>query len=298
MIALVTGGTGYIGSYLIRKLLEEGWEVHLLCRTGANFAMIKDIIPQLTIHELTANPGNLNPIVKKIMPDTVFHLASLSPSVHTMEEIPSLIESNITLGTLLVEAMVSNGCFQLINTGTILQHYEGKPYSPVSLYGASKQAFQTILQYYIETTPLKVIHLKLSNVYGKNDPRPRLFSLFKKAILEQKSLEMTPGEQYIDLVYIDDVVDAFSIAALRFKRGMDAQQEEFLISSQTPIKLKNLVRIYEGITKLKVPVHWGGRPYRSREMMNNHSYGTPLPQWKIKTSLNEGIQKTLSIEVD
>lgn len=298
MIALVTGGTGYIGSHLIKKLLNEGWEVHLLCRKQANVSMIQEVLSQVAVHELASSHLNLTQIIQKTKPDIVFHLASVSPSVHTLEEIPLMIESNITLGTQLVEAMVNNGCYHLINTGTILQHYEGKPYSPVSLYGATKQAFETILQFYIETTPLKAIHLKLANVYGMKDPRPRIFSLLKKALQEGTPLELTPGEQYIDLVYIDDVIDAFYLAALRFNRGMGAQQEEFLISSQSPIKLKDLVKIYEEITGQQVPVHWGAKPYRSREMMSYHPYGNLLPQWHIKTSLYEGIQKTLSIDCD
>ncbi|HBI04871.1 MAG TPA: NAD-dependent dehydratase [Paenibacillaceae bacterium] len=296
MIAFITGGTGFIGSHLIGKLLSEGWDVHLLCRKETNFSLVNNSTSQPTIHELTGKPEDLNRIVKKVKPDLVFHLASLSPSVHTLEDIPTLIESNITLGTQLVEAMVQNECYQLINTGTILQHYEGMPYSPASLYGATKQAFEAIIQYYIETTPLKAIHLKLANVYGKNDPRPRIFSLLKKAALEQITLEMTPGEQYIDLIYIDDVVEAFYVAALRFEKRMDRKQEKFLISSQTPIKLKELVRIYEEVAGHKVSICWGGKPYRSREMMAYQPYGIPLPQWKIKNSLYEGIKKTLSIE--
>ena len=69
------------------------------------------------------------------------------------------MSSNITFGTQLVEAMVANGCYQFVNTGTSWQHYENDEYNPVNLYAATKQAFEDILRYYVETSALRVITL-------------------------------------------------------------------------------------------------------------------------------------------
>lgn len=298
MIVLLTGGTGYIGSHLAKRLIAEGWDVHFLSRQKNNRTPGKEFIERVTIHEYSGNPDELNHILKNVKPQIVIHLASLSPSVHTMADIKPMVESNILLGTHLVEAMVQNECYHLINTGTIMQHYEGKSYSPVSLYAATKQAYETLLQYYLETTPLKVIHLKLSNVYGKHDRRKRIFPLLKKAVHEQIPLKMSPGEQYIDLIYIDDVVEAFYIAALRFKQGIAQQQEEYTISSQHPIKLKDLVKLCEEVIGKRIPVQWGSIPYRPRETLVYHSYGKPIPNWHVKTNLYDGIKKTLSIDKD
>lgn len=289
--ALVTGGTGFIGSNVARRLLSEGWKVDLLCRKGANFSLIEDLIHQVSIHEHDGKTDTMLTIFEHVHPDIVFHLASLSPSVHRPNDIVPMIQSNIVFGTQLVEAMVQNSCYDLIHAGTLLQHFEGKPYSPVCLYAATKQAFVNILQYYLETTPLKVIQLTLSNIFGKGDPRPRIFPLLKKASEQQTPLAMSPGEQFIDLVYIDDAVEAFILAALRLKEEHKQNWEEYVVSSQKPIRLKELVKLYEEVTGRMIPIVWGGVPYRPREMMIYQSYGNPLPGWSVKTGIAEGIKK-------
>ncbi len=186
-------------------------------------------------------------ILCKSKPVIVFHLASLFLVQHQSNEIESLIKSNILFGAQLVEAMVKKETYKLVNTGTSWQHYNNEDCGPVNLYSATKQAFEAILKFYAEATPLKAITLKLFDTYGPNDPRPKLFNLLKKVAEEQKPLAMSPGEQLIDIVYIDDVVDAFIIAAERLLNDKVEHYEDYAVSSGSPIKLRDLVKIYEEV---------------------------------------------------
>lgn len=191
--------------------------------------------------------------------------------------------------------MTANGIYRLINTGTSWQHYENRDYSPVCLYAATKQAFEAILQYYTETTPLRTITLKLFDTYGPNDLRPKLFTLLRKVATENQPLAMSPGEQLIDMVYIDDVVDAFVIAAERLLAEEGQRHEVYALSSGNPIMLKELVQIYSNVVGKQLPIQWGGRPYRIREVMVPWNSGKCLPRWKPKVSINKGIR---SIELE
>jgi nucleoside-diphosphate-sugar epimerase len=292
--AIITGSTGFVGLHLTKRLAADNWDVHLIIRQKSNLvSLFKEINKRITFHMHDGTTKKMVNIIKKVKPAIVFHLASLFIAQHQTKDIEPLIKSNVLFGTQLVEAMVINKIYQLINTGTSWQHYDNKDYSPVCLYAATKQAFEDILRLYIETTPLKIITLKLFDTYGPDDQRQKLFSLLKKIGKEQKPLAMSPGEQLMDIVYIDDVLDAFVLAS-EILQYQVKQYEEYAVSSGKPIKLKELAEMYESVTGISLPIEWGGRPYRTREVMVPWTKGKLLPGWKPKVSIKEGIAKFIT----
>lgn len=288
---LVTGPTGFIGSHLIFQLALSGWDTHIIIRPNSDLSPLKEILSKITIHCHDGSTENMIDIMSKSKPDIVMHLASLFLANHSAQDIEPMIRSNITFGSQLVEAMVLNNIYHLINTGTSWQHFENKNNNPVCLYAATKEAFEAVLTYYIETSSLKVTTLKLFDTYGPNDPRSKLFPLLQKTNVDQKKLLMSKGEQLIDIVYIDDVIDAFIIAAERHVNGQCVKKDEFAISSENPISLKDFVKIYEDIIGKELPIEWGKRPYRDREVMIPWNQGIRLPNWYPKYDLKAGIRK-------
>ncbi len=294
-VAVVTGGTGFVGSNLIRCLVDIGWEVHAIVRPGSDLNVLDACIDKISLHTHDGSTEGLVKIMSAAKPKVVFHLASLFLSAHTPKDVAQLITSNVLFSSQLLEAMKESGVTNLVNTGTSWQHYENKDYSPVNLYAATKQSFEAILQYYVEAASLKAITLKLFDTYGPDDPRPKLFHLLEKTAASQSSLAMSPGEQLIDLVYIDDVVDAYLLAADYVQLEDYAGHRSFAVSSGSPIKLKKLVQIYSEITGKKLNIEWGGRPYREREVMETWAKGETLPGWIPKTSLEGGINNIPSV---
>jgi len=292
-VALITGATGFVGSHLTRRLINDGWGVHIIARQNSTLNIISDVVEKITIHRHDGTTERMLDILNESKHKVVFHLASLFLAEHQSKDIEPLIKSNILFGAQLVEAMVKNEAYNLVNTGTSWQHYNNEDYNPVCLYAATKQAFEDILKFYIETTPLRVITLKLFDTYGPNDPRPKLFNLLKKVAEEQKPLSMSPGEQLIDIVYIDDVIDAFIIASERLLNGKVENCEGYAVSSGKPIKLKDLVKAYENVIGKKLPIEWGVRPYRQREVMVPWNNGRLLRGWSVKVGLEEGIKNLI-----
>ena len=296
-IALITGGAGFVGSHLVKCLVADQWQVHVLERPDANLSMLDDISQKIKVHYHDGSTKNMFLLLKSIRPDIVFHLASLFLAEHKTEDVEPLIKSNILFGSQLVEAMVDIECYRLINTGTSWQHFSNEDYNPVCLYAATKQAFEDILRFYQEASPLRVITLKLYDTYGCYDPRKKLFSLLKMATKTNNPVLMSPGEQLLDLVYIDDVVASFIVAAERlFSDVPQHKQEIYAISSGTPIKLKELVKRYEEIFGSGLPIVWGQRPYRKREVMQPWNRGKSLPGWSPRMNLETGLR--LVIEED
>lgn len=289
--ALVTGATGFVGSNLVRRLVADGWDTHIITRPVSSLELLNDVSDRLTVHWYDGTVENLHEIVRLSKPDMVFHLASLFLSQHTSSDIERLFSSNILFATQLVESLVANGVLRIINTGTSWQHYENREYSPVNLYAATKQAFESILQYYVEASGLQVITLKLFDTYGPHDPRPKLLNLLEKMAREGSTLAMSPGDQLIDLVYIDDVVDAFLLAAQRLQTMHVQRHECFALSSGKPLTLRELVVVYSQLCGRKISIEWGGRPYRQREVMIPWTSFATLPTWFPKISLESGLIK-------
>lgn len=293
-IALVTGATGFVGSCLTRRLVSDGWQVHAIIRPESSLVQLRDVVDRVTLHSFDGSTENMLEIVGRSNPVTVFHLASLFISEHQPKDIESLVRSNLLFGTQLVEAMAANGVENLVNTGTSWQHYQNEEGNPVNLYAATKQAFEAILRYYVETKFLRVITLKLFDTYGPTDPRPKLFSLLARLAKTGESLDMSPGEQFIDLVFIDDVVEAFLHAAELQAKSRIGTSESYAITSGAPLKLKEMVKSFEKVTSTPLSIQWGGRPYRNREVMKPWDSGTPLPGWRPKVSLIEGLELLFS----
>ena len=286
---LVTGATGFVGGHLVRRLLNNQYEVHVLIRPETDQEPLKQTI----VHTHLGSTQNMIEIIQDVQPDAVIHLASLFIGEHESGDIEDLIKSNVILSTQLVEGMSVNDVGLLINVGTSWQHYAGAGYNPVNLYAATKQAFRSVLSFYLETSDLRVINLELFDTYGPNDRRDKLFNLLNRLRVTGDTISMSPGYQYLDPIYIDDVCDAFLIALKRLNSGQVKRSEIYSVCSEESIQLRELVKIYENVSNTKLNVEWGGRPYRAREVMQPWSDGATLPGWSPKVSIEDGIRMLL-----
>ena len=286
---LVTGATGFVGGHLVRRLLNNQYEVHVLIRPETDQEPLKPTI----VHTHLGSTQNMIETIQDVQPDAVIHLASLFIGEHESGDIEDLIKSNVILSTQLVEAMSVNGVCPLINVGTSWQHYAGADYNPVNLYAATKQAFRSLLSFYLETSDLRVINLELFDTFGPNDRRDKLFNLLNRLRVTGDTISMSPGYQYLDPIYIDDVCDAFLVALKRLNLGQVKRSETYSVCSEESIQLRELVKIYENVSNTKLNVEWGGRPYRAREVMQPWSEGATLPGWSPKVSIEYGIKMLL-----
>lgn len=288
--AIVTGATGFVGSNLCKYLIENNWEVSIISRPSSDYTNINSVLNKIQIFEYDGNIEKLISFFREKEADAVFHLASLFIAEHDSNQINQLVDSNIKFGLHILEAMKESSTKQLINTGTSWQHYHTNEYNPVNLYAATKQAFESLIQYYTEAENIRCITLKLFDTYGESDTRPKLINLLHKFADENKELNMSPGEQVLDLVHVDDVVRAF-VKAYEYLVEQGTKYEEFGVGSRKPIQLKDLIDKFELVTGKKLNIIWGGRSYRKREVMKLWDAYESLPGWNIEINLEEGLQK-------
>ena len=293
MKILVTGCTGFIGSHLVRRLEEEGHSVWAIVRASS----IEEKLPgeNVQTYTITNDIQDLIAFMDRERFDGVIHLASLFLASHKPEDIKDLIESNILFSTTVLEAAVKTEIPWFINTGTFWQHYESKEYSPVNLYAATKQAFEAIAAYYLETSPINFVTLKLSDTFGPGDTRPKIFNLWSKISKSGETLEMSPGEQLIDTSYIDNVIDGFLrlTELLAGESASSIRGRSFALRSNERMSLRELAGVFEEVFGVKMNIDWGKKEYRLREVMIPWETGEAIPGWQPRVSLREGIKKTI-----
>lgn len=287
---IITGATGFVGSRLTKKLIEQGHNVNIISRKSSKYDNLLDIIDKIHIFEYDGNIKNLIEYFNKKNTDIVIHLASLFIAENKPEDVDQLINSNIKFATQILEAMKFSNCKNLINTSTSWQHYNNEDYNPVCLYAATKEAFESIIKFYHNAYKIKCITLELFDTYGEGDNRPKILNLLKEYSEKGIELNMSSGEQVLDLLYIEDVVDAY-LRAFDIIKESENIFEKYSLESRNRVTLKELVSSYENITKNNVSINWGKRPYREREVMVPWNKGKKLPKWEAKISIQEGIKR-------
>ena len=288
---IVTGGNGFVGSNLVDFLLSKNYIVNIICRENSDLSNLSHIKSKINICYYDNNIKNLIGFFKESKAEIVFHLASNFIAEHQSTQINSLVDSNISFGLHVLEAMKESGIKKMVNTGTSWQHYNNNKYSPVCLYAATKQAFEALVQFYVESENFKVINLKLFDTYGENDKRPKLINLLNKFADEQTELIMTKGEQVLNLVHVSDVCRAYYSCLQILNKDTFNSFKSYKVCNNKSYKLKDVIKLFEKVTDKKINVKWGGKPYRKREVMRLWENGDNLPNWEAKISLEEGLKK-------
>jgi nucleoside-diphosphate-sugar epimerase len=261
MKILISGATGFIGSHLIPLLLNGGHNVSITKRRESQFKNLDSIRDKINvINSDTYHDINLG--IMNFEPDVIIHLATFYINKHDSGNIASLIDSNVTFGTYLLEAMKENGIKKILNTATRWQHIGNKRYSPANLYAATKEAFKDIMVYY-EKMGIRHKTIELSDTFGYDDTRKKIMDILLSACKKNELVELTPGEQVLDLLHIDDVCQ-FIVSNI----GIDTFFDNKTISlSGTVVKLRDLGTMIEKICGKKNLLGWGLKPYRDNEIM-------------------------------
>jgi CDP-paratose synthetase len=292
MKILVTGATGFIGQNLIKALLDNKHKVFIIVREDSN---IMNIDKKVKFFRYSEKVDLLSSFFKKEQFDGVIHLASLFLASHKQNDISNLISSNIKFGTELLESSKNTNVKWFLNTGTFWQNFEDENYNPVNLYAATKEAFECIAKYYTQTSDLIFTTIKLNDTFGPSDTRNKVFNLWYRISQNGEILDMSEGEQTIDISYIDDIINAYMIMIDDLSKNDMSKynNQTYVVSNKEKPTLNELSKIFEDATNSKLNINWGKREYRYREVMMPYTQGKSIPNWEQEFTLKEAIQKTI-----
>jgi UDP-glucose 4-epimerase len=306
MRILVTGGAGFIGSNLVDRLLALGHEVMVVdnLSTGReeNLESARKHEKSFSFYKMDIRERSLRDLMTERLPEMVMHLAA---QVSVRESVSDPIydaDVNI-LGTLnLLQGSIACKAQRFIFTssgGAIYaepQYFpvdEEHPKQPLSPYGISKKVVDDYLVFFKAGQGLSYTSLALGNIYGpRQDPfgEAGVVAIFIGQMLGGKIPTINgDGEQVRDFVYVGDTVDAFVLALEKPCQGL------YNIGTGIGTSVNQL---YEELSKLLVfdsqPTHGPPMPGEMRAIYLNSGRAQKELGWQPKTSLNEGLTRTIA----
>jgi len=292
--ALVTGATGFVGSHLVRHLLTAGWGVCAAVRSTSQVERLPVGHPALQVSTVDGTAGGFREALLHAQVDVVFHLAAEFVSDHTAEDIEDLVATNVGLGTQLLQGMVEADVRRVVTTSTVWCRHGELDDQPVNLYAATKAAFDPILGYYSAAHDISTVMLELGDNYGPDDHRGKVVTALIDAVRDGRRLQMSPGDQALDLTYIDDVVEALRVAAERLALSTQTKHERFSVLSGQTISLRELAEEIQRLIGHDLDVSWGARSHRPRQVMRPRPTADALPGWLPSIRLDAGLLRLIA----
>lgn len=280
---VITGTTGFLGSHLAKKFLQEGYEVIGLHRSQSNFWRFSEEKEKIVWFNIEGT--SLDDIFKSREIDTVFHTACSYG--RDGAGIKDLFESNFQFGIEVLQASINSGVKTFINSDTLLP-------KNVNPYSLSKSLFVEALEFF--SSSIQVVNIKLEHMYGPLDDKTKFVPwLISTLISGEGEVLLTSGIQKRDFIYIDDVVSGFYQAFL--KKEELSGFSNFDLCSGKFIKVRDFVellarRIEEKFGKdVSKKMVFGAKEYRNNDIMAPQLFGRNLSEigWKPEISLERGI---------
>ncbi len=281
----VTGATGFLGSNLVKKLINKNYYIICVVRNKSNLTNIDNLISNTNVKLFNYEKKNIKELFVDYKIDGVIHCAtSYGLNASSVAEI---INSNLIFPLDIIKLSVQFGVKFFINSDTILN-------KNISEYTLSKKQFNEWLKFFSHS--IKCCNVKLEHFYGPGDNNTKfVINLILNLLREKDFINFTAGNQKRDFIYIDDVTDAF-IKILDFVTNNSFFYKEFEVGTQNYIKLKDFVYTVKKLSKNKhTKLNFGVLEYRKNEKMNIKVNTKNLKKlgWKPKFSLKQGLLRTI-----
>jgi CDP-paratose synthetase len=292
MKILITGITGFVGKNLLPLLQIDGNELLLIVR-DANKINSWNVLNESTNCIFTTD-ADWKDTVKSFKPEVVLHLATFSTSLDDAKSIDQLIQSNLQFGTHLLDALKGTSLKAFINVGTFAEyHNNSRAYSPAYLYAATKTAFRSVVQYYQAIEGFKSFHVVPYTIYGAADTQKKLINYIVDSFDASEAVKMTPGEQELDFIHIEDVVHFF-VTLISSVDQIEGSFHEIHLGTGVGTTPKRIASILETYIGKKANIEWGGRPYRPLDTMlakATHHLPSTIINWKPTITIEEGLRR-------
>jgi nucleoside-diphosphate-sugar epimerase len=278
----ILGANGFLGQHLTAKLVALGNEV-----TG--FVLNPKLTSILgyrekSIHELlNKSSSNFDEF------DVAINLAakrSTKAQQYSYSEVMEhtfQIPYNFFLNTATSSTL-------LINASTYIQNHMGIVGNTIDTYSFAKQKLSESLENLIADDGFAIIDLFFFTLYGPRDRSSHLIPLLLEAAKSSQSIDLSPGKQLINLLFVDDAVENI-VRLLNAREALGYRK--YHVWSEELKTIKEVVNDIEKALGVTINSNWGAREYSGHEMLSRWPKATELvPNFSISTSFEEGIRRT------
>jgi len=296
MNILITGGAGFIGCHLVEQLLKKKHKISIIDNLSTGrIENLKEFKNKINFYRYDlSKKGKWQNILKNI--DVVFHLAALADIVPSIQNPDKYFQANVVSTKNLVETCVKYNVKKIIYSASsscygIPKKYptsENEKIDPKYPYALTKRIGEEILLHYGNVYNIKIISLRLFNVYGTKSRTSgtygAMFGVFLKQKLSNVPLTVVGnGKQSRDFTYVLDVVDAF-IKCIKYS----GKKTIFNIGTGKPVSVNEIVKILN-CKKTNIPKR-PGEPFITHA---NPKLALKELDWKYKIDIKEGVNLVL-----
>lgn len=298
MRVLLTGATGFLGSHLLKALINKGYEVVVLKRSTSDMWRLKGFENTFKSYDIDLVP--LQTAFEEQSIDIVIHTAcAYGKKGESMQEI---LETNLMFGIKLLNTSISFNSKSFFNTGTFF-NIGALSYKYLNYYALSKKQFEEWLQ--VASDKIQVINLKLEHMFGEQDGNDKFTAWILNELKQEKpTIPLTAGTQKRDFIYIDDVVSAYLTCLEQVPQLKNFNDIEVGTGVLTPVKtfvtlVKSTLEKLKG-SPIETQLNFGALPYREGEIMEPQVDNSVLCSlgWQPKRSLEENIERFVKHEIN
>lgn len=289
MAILLSGATGFLGSYLLKRLVQEGFNVIALKRSTSDTYRIEKLLSKITYYDVDTT--EIAEIFKKHTIDLVVN--TVTDYGRANSQISSILETNLMFSVRLLENAAENHVKTFINTDTLLE-------KEINAYALSKN--QLVQWMHFLSDKMNMVNIKIEHMYGPLDDENKfIYWVIKQLKQNVEKIDLTSGVQKRDFIYIDDIVEAYMTIIKHLEQF--SSYEEFELGNGNAIEVKEFLKlVYNQISQkqtVTTELNFGAVAYRDNENMCMQADISKLVSlgWKPTISLEEGIKRTLKGEL-
>ena len=259
---LVTGAAGFIGSHVVRVLLDAERDVAIVVRPGNPMRRLRDVADRVTVMSCDlADPTTLRPALAEWRPDACIHLAWYAEPgkyLTAPENVPALMSS-----LALLDELIRVGCGQIVMTGTCAEYdtdvgylREDSPTRPLTLYAASKLSLSLMAEQIAAAAGISLAWARLFYLYGPHEDERRLVPALIRALARGEEFPATAGAQVRDYLHVEDMASALWGLAEQHVNGT------VNVCSGVPVTMRQVMETIGEIAGGGDLIRFGAVPYR------------------------------------
>ena len=283
---LITGSSGFVGNLFLKSALKNGYYIVDVLRDknrkNKDLNKLRKIYPKSYKSIFYKKYKDINKKLKNKKFDSFINFATLYKNSHFNNEIQSFINSNIVFPSIILDTTAMN-VKKIINLGTMMQHIDGKNYTPQNFYASTKSAFEMICNYFIKKNKhLKFYNLKFYESYSELDKRKKLIPTLHKNFKRNKTTRIISRYLELNIIHTDDLIES-----IYFLLKRNIKSGNYCLKNRKNIKISQLINSINNKLPIPLKVKFLG----NRSIKPNKSFLKSLPKWKADITMQKRIEK-------
>lgn len=299
---LVTGGSGFIGSHLVRELVKKRYNVAITTKYDSIYENIRlfKIWNKIKIIESDLRYSNTINKINEFRPNIIFHLAAYNDVKGSFSNYSEALESNIIGTSNLLENLKNYKQFIYISTSEVYGSQNVKNYfsermqpNPISPYSIGKYSGEIYAQMHMRHLKKPIKILRPFNVFGESQSEKAVIPELIKKFINNEVVKITQGKQTREFNYVGNTV-SFLIKAMENRKLFNNITN---ISDGNEISIKNLAQKIKKMTNSNSKLIIGGIPERKTEIKRMKASTSKMKKFiklKKKISFEQGLSKTIN----